>query len=140
MRLYTLIRLLVLLFGLLQVYGSMAQVPVGAWQQHVPYRQGKAVTIAGNKVYTVVEQGLFFYDKEFNSTKAITKSDGLREQQISALGYDAPSQALIIAYRNTYVDLLQGNTFHTISDIYRKNLPGEKKINHVYTANRTAYL
>ncbi|NEM96671.1 type IX secretion system anionic LPS delivery protein PorZ [Pontibacter burrus] len=140
MRLNTSIRLLLLLFGALQAFVSMAQVPVGAWQQHVPYRQGKAVTIAGDKIYTVVDQGLFYYDKEFNPTKALTKSDGLREQQISALGYDAQSKTLVIAYGNTYVDLLQGNSIHTISDIFRKNLPGEKKINHIYTANRTAYL
>lgn len=63
MRFYTSIRLLILLIGLLQTYASMAQVPVGAWQLHVPYRQGKAVAIGGNKVYTVVEQGLFYYDK-----------------------------------------------------------------------------
>lgn len=140
MRLYTFIRLLLLLFGALQAFVSMAQVSVGAWQQHVPYRQGKAVTIAGDKIYAVVEQGLFYYDKEFNATKALTKADGLREQQISAIGYDVQSKTLVIAYGNTYVDLLQGHTFHTISDIFRKNLPSQKKINHIYTANRTAYL
>ncbi|MER2999122.1 two-component regulator propeller domain-containing protein [Pontibacter populi] len=140
MRLYTAIRLLLLLFGVVQAFVSMAQVPVGVWQLHVPYRQGKAVTIAGDKVYVVAEQGLFYYDKEFNATKAITKADGLREQQISAIGYDKPSQTLVLAYNNTYVDLLKGNTFHTISDIFRKNLPGEKKINHIYTFNHTAYL
>ena len=125
MHLYTAIRLLLLLFGVVQAYATMAQVPVGAWQLHVPYRQGKAVTIADDKVYVVAEQGLFYYDKEFNSTKAITKVDGLREQQISAIAYDNPSQTLVLAYNNTYVDLLQGNTFHTISAIFRKNLPGE---------------
>ncbi len=140
MQFYTSIRLLLLLFGALQAYASMAQVPVGAWQLHVPYRQGKAVTIAGDKVYTVVEQGLFYYDKEFNSSKAITKADGLREQQISAIAYDNPSQTLVIAYGNTYIDLLQGNTFHSISDIYRKNLPGPKHINQIYTSNQIAYL
>ncbi|NDK56052.1 type IX secretion system anionic LPS delivery protein PorZ [Pontibacter fetidus] len=140
MRFYTSIRLLVLLFGLLQTYASLAQVPIGAWQLHIPYRQGKAVTVADGKVYAVVEQGLFYYDKEFNTTKAITKADGLREQQISAIAYDNPSQTLILAYSNTYVDLLQGNTFHTISDIFRKNLPGEKKINHIYSFNQKAYL
>jgi ligand-binding sensor domain-containing protein len=140
MRLYTAIRLLLLLFGVMQAYASLAQVPVGAWQLHVPYRQGKAVTIAGDKVYVVAEQGLFYYDKAFNSTRAITKADGLREQQISAIGYDNSSQTLVLAYNNTYVDLLQGNTFQTISDIFRKNLPGEKKINHIYTFNHTAYL
>ncbi|MEJ8757873.1 two-component regulator propeller domain-containing protein [Pontibacter sp. H259] len=140
MRFYTSIRLLLLLFGALQAYASIAQVPVGAWQLHVPYRQGKAVTIADGKVYTVVEQGLFYYDKEFNSTKTLTKADGLREQQISAIAYDQPSQTLILAYNNTYVDLLQGNTFHTISDIFRKNLPGEKRINHIYTFKQKAYL
>ncbi|WP_162427807.1 type IX secretion system anionic LPS delivery protein PorZ [Pontibacter pudoricolor] len=140
MRLYTAIRLLLLLFGLVQAYTGVAQVPVGAWQLHVPYRQAKAVTIAHNKVYIVAEQGLFYYDKEFSSTRAITKADGLREQQISAIAYDNPSQTLVLAYNNTYVDLLHGNTFHTISDIFRKNLPGEKKINHIYSFNHTAYL
>ncbi|GAB3541356.1 two-component regulator propeller domain-containing protein [Pontibacter brevis] len=113
---------------------------LGGWQVHVPYRQGKAVADAGDKVYVAAESGLFYYDKEFHTTEVITKADGLREQQISAIGYDAATSTLVIAYANTQVDLLRDNAIYNISDIYRKAIAGEEKINHILIYNKLAYL
>lgn len=107
---------------------------------HVPYRQAKTLANAGDKVYVAAEKGLFYYDKEFNTTEAITKVDGLQAQQLSTIGYDAVTNTLVIAYANTQVDLLQENKLYNISDIYRKPLAGEKKINSIRLHNRLAYL
>ncbi|WP_276497647.1 two-component regulator propeller domain-containing protein [Pontibacter litorisediminis] len=119
---------------------AQSQVPIGGWQVHVPYHQGRAVAVAGDKVYLAAERGLFFYDAEFNTTETITKVDGLSEQQISDIAFNEGASTLIIAYHNTKVDLLQGNRIHAINDIFRKSIPGEKKINRIYTHNKLAYL
>lgn len=113
---------------------------VGDWQLHVPYRQGKAVVEANDKVYTVVEQGLFYYDKAFNSTEGLTKNDGLRDQNISAISYSEFANTLVIAYASTHLDLLRENEIVSISDIFRRSIPGEKVINSIYTQNKLAYL
>jgi ligand-binding sensor domain-containing protein len=122
-----------------QLYGQ-SKLALGGWQVHVPYQRAKAVADAGEYIYVAAESGLFYYDKEFNTTETITKVDGLREQQISAIGYDAATGTLVIAYANTQIDLLRGNTLHNISDVFRKTIAGEKKINHVFIHNKLAYL
>ncbi|GAA4434006.1 two-component regulator propeller domain-containing protein [Pontibacter saemangeumensis] len=132
-----LIAVLVLISG--QVYGQR-NLALGNWQVHVPYQQAMAVADAGDRVYVATANGLFYYDKEFNTTQPISKVDGLQEQQISAIGYDAATGTLVIAYASTQVDLLRDNTIYTIRDIFRKALPGEKKINHIHIADKLAYL
>jgi hypothetical protein len=122
-----------------QVYGQ-SKVALGGWQVHVPYQQAKAVAYAGDCIYVAAENGLFYYDKEFNTTETITKAGGLREQQISAIGYDAATNTLVIAYANTQIDLLHGNTLYNISDVSRKAIAGEKRINHIFIHNKLAYL
>ncbi|RIJ36671.1 type IX secretion system anionic LPS delivery protein PorZ [Pontibacter oryzae] len=119
---------------------AQSQVPIGGWQVHVPYQRGKAVALAGDLVYVAAEQGLFYYDKEFNTTEALTKVDGLSEQQISDIAYDETTRTLVIAYQSTKVDLLRDNKVYSITDIFRKSIPGEKKINSLYIHNKLAYL
>lgn len=134
---------MIALLGLLlpgrQGYGQ-STLALGSWQVHVPYQQAIAVADAGDRIYVAAANGLFYYDKEFNTTKTVSKVDGLQEQQISAIGYDAATGTLVIAYASTQVDLLHDNTIYTIRDIFRKAIPGEKKINHIYIADKLAYL
>ena len=129
------------LLGLISGNGyGQSNLALGSWQVHVPYQQAIAVADAGDKVYVAAANGLFYYDKEFNTTKTISKVDGLREQQVRAIGYDAATGTLVVAYNNTQVDLLRGNTIYNLSDIFRKSIPGEKKINDIYIHEQLAYL
>ncbi|MCC9167789.1 type IX secretion system anionic LPS delivery protein PorZ [Pontibacter harenae] len=127
---------------LLTGYSSLAQsqVPLGAWQVHVPFQNAKAVVEAGDNIYVAAEQGLFYYDKAFNSIETLTKLDGLKEQLISTIGYDQATQTLIIAYKNTSIDLIRQGRIFNIGAINRRQLPGEKKINHILVHNKLAYL
>nr|WP_255531342.1 two-component regulator propeller domain-containing protein [Pontibacter sp. 172403-2] len=54
--------------------------------------------------------------------------------------YDAGTETLVIAYKNTSIDLLRENEIISINDIYRKAVPGVKAINQIYTYNKLAYL
>ncbi|GHA69044.1 type IX secretion system anionic LPS delivery protein PorZ [Pontibacter akesuensis] len=119
---------------------AQSPVPIGSWQVHVPYQRGKAVAVAGDKVYLAAENGLFYYDTEFNSLETVTTVDGLSEQQISDIAYDETSQILVIAYANTKVDLLTDAETYAITDIFRERIPGEKQINSVYVHKGLAYL
>ncbi|WP_164891165.1 type IX secretion system anionic LPS delivery protein PorZ [Botryobacter ruber] len=128
-----------LLFGSFCAVGQ-SKVGIGDWQVHVPYRLGKAVAEAGDKVYCATEQGLFYFDKEFNTTETLTKVDGLKEQRINAIRYDEATNTLVIGYANTNIDLLRGNRIINISDIFRKSITGEKSVNHIYIHNKLAYI
>ncbi len=134
--------LLVWLTAFSGYYAGYAQsrLPLGSWQIHAPYAQARAVAEAGDRIYCATEGGLFYYDKEFNNVQTITKADGLREQRISALAYDAETETLIIGYQNTNIDLLRGNKISNINDVFRKTITGEKIIHQVQVHNRLAYL
>ena len=47
---------------------------------------------------------------------------------------------MLIAYDNTNIDLVVGNSIYNISDIKRKSIVGEKKINDIYFIDNLAYL
>lgn len=106
----------------------------------MPYQRSIAVADAGDKVYAAAENGLYFYDKEFNATETISKVDGLSEQQVSTIAFDRETSTLVIAYRNTNVDLLQNGTIINISDILRKTISGEKLINDVAIHDKKAFV
>lgn len=136
--------LLLLVWGMVLsgCYASYGQsrLPIGGWQVHAPYQQGRAVAEAEDRIYCATEGGLFYYDKEFNSIQTITKADGLREQRISAIKYDAETKTLIIAYENTNIDLLRGNKIININDVFRKTITGEKVIHQIQVHEKLAYL
>ena len=114
--------------------------PSGSWQYHLPLHIALDVAQTQSKVYCAAKAGLYFYDKEYNSTGQITKEDGLNDIEISSINYYAPLDILLIAYSNTNIDLIQGNTIININDIFRKQIIGEKKINKISFKNDFAYL
>ena len=130
---------LFLLGGAISSYGQ-SSLPLGGWRLHVPYHQGKAVALAGDKVYVAAEKGLFYFDKEFNTTQPISKVDGLNEQQISTIAYDEATKTLVIAYQNTNLDLIQNSRIINVNDILRKAVSGDKAINDVSIHNKLAYI
>ncbi len=119
---------------------GQSKIGIGQWQVHVPYQQARAVADAGDKVYCAADNGLFYYDKEFNSTQTITKVDGLREQQINTIRYDAATATLVIAYANTGIDLLQDNRITHLDGLRRQQTTGSGSINNIYIHNKLAYL
>ena len=137
------LKFLFALFALLgATHASYAQsnLALGGWRLHVPYQQSKAVADAGNKVYVAAEQGLFYFDKEFNTTQTISKVDGLSEQQISTIVFDKETKTLVIAYKNTKIDLIQNGRIISINDVFRKSISGEKVINDVTVYNKLAFI
>ncbi|WP_299822538.1 T9SS type A sorting domain-containing protein [uncultured Pontibacter sp.] len=129
----------ILCLGFTKSYGQ-SSLALGGWRLHVPYHQSKAVADAGDKVYVAAEQGLYYYDKEFSTTETISKVDGLSEQQISTISFDNETQTLVIAYKNTNIDLLQNGSIININDILRKSISGEKLINDVAIHNKLAFV
>jgi hypothetical protein len=117
-----------------------AQVAIGQWREHLPYRQGISVAYAGNKTFCATESGLYSTDKEDNTLERLSKINGLSDVGFSALAYDKTTNTLIIAYSNTNIDLLQDNTIYNLPDIKNKPILGNKTINNIHVENGIAYL
>ncbi|MBW8051231.1 MAG: hypothetical protein FVQ77_13000 [Cytophagales bacterium] len=128
--------LFLLLFTLFFYTDTLCQgIPIGTWRTHLSYRVGKSVAIVGNKVYCATESGFFYFDKDDNSLRPLSKIDGFSDINISKINYNTKLDILLIGYENGNIDLLKGNEIINVNDIERSNnIVGEKTINHIYFA------
>lgn len=70
-----------------------------------------------------------------------SKLNGLSDFGITDIAYSDSYQLLVIAYSSTNIDLLyDDNAVINISDIKRKDIPGNKRINSVSIDGRYAYV
>ncbi|MET4108786.1 T9SS type A sorting domain-containing protein [Hymenobacter sp. UYP22] len=123
---------------------ARAQGPVGYgdWQLHVPNNQARALADAGSRVYVAAENAFFYFDKELNTTRLLSRRDGLNDAGVSTLAYDSVTQQLVVAYRSANLDILrpQNEAVTNLNDIARKEISGAKTINHIHINARRAYL
>lgn len=122
---------------------SVAQqnnIGLGQFRLHLPYYQAIAVEEAEEKVYCATEDGFFFFDKEFNSLKTLSRLDGFSELNVQTLRYDSLTSTLLIVYQNTNIDLVRDGRIININDVLRKPMTGVKTIYHVHFRDKLAYL
>ncbi|UOQ75882.1 hypothetical protein MUN84_14740 [Hymenobacter sp. 5516J-16] len=114
----------------------------GDWQLHLPTNRAKALAEAGDRVYVAAEDAFFYFDKGLNTTRLLSRRDGLHDVGVNALAYDSVSQQVVVAYRNTNLDILRlkDGAILNLPDILRKEISGTKTINHIHVAGKTAYL
>ncbi len=119
---------------------AQPNIPLEGWQTHLNYSQAKRLTLAQQKVYVATDNSLFYFDKEDNSLRKLSTIDGLSEISISALGYNANNNIVIIGYRNGNIDLIHENTIINLPAIKEASISGTKTINHIATLQNEAYL
>jgi hypothetical protein len=117
-----------------------AQIAIGQWREHLPYRKGIGVAYTGDRTYCATESGLYYYDVEANEVEKLSKINGLTDVGFAGIGYDDNSNTLVIAYSNTNIDLLQDNTVINLPDIKNKPILGNKTINNIHIEDGFAYL
>jgi len=119
---------------------SFSQIEVGEWREHFSYKNTTFVTDAGDKVYVAGELGLFSFDKEEGSLETFSKVNGLSDAEINTIAYNKYNNTLIIAYKNSNIDILKGDIVYNISEIKRKQISHSKTINKIYFSGEIAYL
>ena len=118
----------------------LAQPPIGAWREHLPYHQAKRVTAAGTKIFCATPYSLFSVNPADNSIERFSKINGLHETGISTLEADAQSGKLLVAYNNSNLDLLDKNGIVNIDAIKTKRVAGDKTIYNIFFYQNRAYL
>ena len=129
-----------LLFCVIAYSSLSAQVAIGNWRDHLPYKQGIAVAEGPIKIYVGTESAVFEYSKTDNSVHRISKVNGLSDVGVSTIGINSYNNILFVGYKNGNIDLLDNNIFYNVSDIKRSSVTGNKKINSVFFSGRYAYL
>lgn len=136
------ISITILLLALLSTFKGVSQpFEIGHWRDHLPYIHARIVADAGSKIYCSTDDGFYSYAPAENEISRLSKLNGLSDFGISDISYSSAYHKLVIAYNNTNVDLLKDDlSVINISDIKRKNIPGNKRINNVSIDGRYAYL
>ncbi|HEY1037923.1 MAG TPA: two-component regulator propeller domain-containing protein [Bacteroidia bacterium] len=124
------------------------------WRSHLSYNRAYSVAEYNNRIYCVVtipdpgndmyymptHQGIFYYDKGDNSYGNLSTVEGLSDAEPLLIRTNAYNNTLFIAYQNCNIDLLKGESVINVSDLKRKQIVGEKKINSVTFSGKYAYV
>lgn len=134
-------RALFLLLYLAATLQTTAQLqPIGQWREHMDYRSGKRVALAGDKVITATEFGAYIVSRTDGEITRLSKVSGLSDVGVRTLNYSAADDKLVIAYKNSNIDILYRNDVINIPDVLRSTVPGDKAINNISFYNGKAYL
>jgi hypothetical protein len=132
---------LLLIFLIATSLTGRAQIPNGAWRDHLPYNDGKRLAEGGNKIFCSTSGGgLFSFNVKDNSTEQYSKVNGLSDADISCIAFNPAIEMLIIGYNNGNIDLVKKDSVYNIPDIKRKIIVGEKSINSFFFRENYAYL
>ncbi len=135
--------ILCLSFQLLMISFLQAQeIGIGEWRDHLPYVSGKSVAAGNDNVYCATAYSIFYFNKNDNSLNRITTITGLNDIGISTIGFNDAENTLVVAYENTNIDLIKGNSIINMADILNSSAitPEEKTINHLLFIDELVYI
>ena len=135
---------LFLVFTFLSYFlSAQSEIPIGVWKSHLAYKEGFWVAESENNIFYAASKGLLIINKEDNSTRFLSKEDGLSGVNISRLIFDKSNDQLIILYTDSNIDILSDNdeviNIPSIKD--NRTIIGSKSINDFQIVdNEIAYL
>lgn len=124
----------VFLFILTTVYQSVMAQPIGTWQEHLPHNQSIGLTVLNTRLMAATPYSVFSIDQEDQSISRLNRISGLAETGIQMISSQSADQ-LVIAYRNSNIDLVDGGVVKNINALRLKAVNGDKTIYHVYGEN-----
>lgn len=122
------------------VYCPAQDIPIGQWRMHLSYKQGVVIARGNGKIYCATQGGLFSYNESDNSLEEMSKLNGLSDLSVCALNFDQTTNSLVIAYKNSNIDIIQNGVIINLPDIKIKYIQGNKSVNNIYFRSGLAYL
>jgi hypothetical protein len=131
---------IVSLFLMCSLQVMSQDIAIGQWRDHLAYNRGQSVAVAGNKVYCVADGNMFVFDSNTEEIERQTKIQGYSDVGMQRVAYDAQTSTVVVAYSNTNIDLVTGNSIINLPDIKNRQFFGDKVINNIFIQNASAYL
>ncbi|MCB9262545.1 MAG: hypothetical protein H6607_09240 [Flavobacteriales bacterium] len=122
------------------VFAQKEEVPVGHWRIHLPYNAVNSIAESPSYLYVGAERGFYSFHKKSGEMQLYGKTNGFSDVEVQLLKYHEGLNILLVAYKNTNIDILQGSSIYNISDILRKSIIGTKEINDIHFEGNLAYL
>ena len=99
---------------------SAQNVGIGQWKDYLSYKSGTSVAEGGGKVYFASKSGIFSLIKGDNSIERLSKVSELADVEAVVINFNNYNNKLLIAYKNSNIDIIDGNKITNLSDIKRK--------------------
>lgn len=132
--------LLVGLAGLCLLTQLPAQIGIGQWQTFQTYANGTAIAVAGTVAFCGTQEGLYSYDYATSEIQEYTKPKGYAGIGVTALGYSLKSNATIIAYDDSNLDIIKPGEIVNLPQIKDYSITGDKKIYNITISGDSAIL
>lgn len=133
-------RFLLIIFLLIADFAGYAQRKPGEWQDYLSFSNAFKVVEGDNKIFCATEGGLYYHDLQDNSLVKITRRDGLSDAGLKTLAYHKEKEMLLVAYKNSNIDLVFKKEVVNLGDIFRKQMTGNKTINNVMFYGNEAFI
>lgn len=134
-------RIIIPIITFLYVLETHAQdMPIGQWQSHLPYNTAVSIATDDVRIYVASRYGFYVRSIATEETTPYSKVNGMSDLGMSKIAYDDFTDAVILAYENSNIDLFKDGLFYNIPDLKLKSVAGTKRINNILTENGLAYL
>ena len=133
---------IVLLFQFVIISSILSQdILQGEWRDYLSYRKCFRIAETPEWTYCGSESGLISYNKTNGTIRKHSKVTGLSDVLVNTIAYSEETDYLIVGYQNGNIDLLkEGQSPINLSDIKRRIMTADKKINKIFTYGQYAYL
>jgi len=112
--------------------------PIGTWRAHFSNESIQQV-IKGDQLYAATANQIIQVDAN-KQTNYLNTTNGLHAIGIHKMAWQPIENQLVIAYKNSRVDIVRGDQVTLIDDIQTSNLYADKTINDLIVFNNNAYL
>lgn len=132
-------------FWLLALMGDCARaqenIPLAQWRTHFSFSRVHRLTTGGSAIFAAADNAVMRLDREDNSFTVYSTLNALSSTGITALGYDATRDRLLVGYETGRLDLIGENSIIHFTKLINPpdvGVPGV--INHIFVEGNNAYL
>ena len=131
--------ILIGLMGLTAPLQAQLQLgPVGSWRAHFSNESIQQV-IKGDLLYVAAANQIIQIDSK-KQVSYLNTTTGLHSTGLNKIAWHPIENQLVIAYKNSRIDIVQGDQITLIDDIQNSNLYADKTINDLIVLNNNAYI
>ena len=129
------------LFFLFVLSSSFAQdqLAIGQWQAHLPYTRFTQATQNDEFLFFSTSLALLVIDKEENTSRLVSKIDGLSETGVRVMKANQETGLLVVTYDNAVFDLITPDRIIGFSEISRDGNFNDRSINDLTFEDQFIY-
>ena len=115
-----------------------SQTAIGHWRDWLDYTHVYHVAVTPDGIYAAGGGGLFRYDPDDGTLSTLSRATGMSDVGIATIAYG--EGCLMVGYRNSNIDLVQGGNIYNLSDIKRSSIQGDRDIYSIRFHGGLAYV